>query len=189
MLGRVGEMKRIKLFVLDVDGTLTDGGLYLDGHGSEFKRFDVRDGMGIALLRDAGVTTAFLSGSRSEATARRAEELAVERVLNGIREKLPAFLGLLADLELDAEETAYMGDDVNDVECLRAAGVSFAPADAAARAKEAAGNTTKRSGGHGAVREAAEYILAHNARCMNEGVPECLGGTEGRLLSGDDGVN
>ncbi|HOO88828.1 MAG TPA: HAD-IIIA family hydrolase [Synergistales bacterium] len=158
-------MKTIKLLVLDVDGTLTDGGVYMDGRGGEFKRFDVRDGMGIVRLRAAGVRTAFLSGRRSEATSQRAADLGVELLFNGVREKLPVLRSLLSDLSLSAEEAAYMGDDVNDVDCLRAAGLAFAPADAVPEAKSAADFVTSAKGGGGAVREAAEHIISLNARC------------------------
>jgi 3-deoxy-D-manno-octulosonate 8-phosphate phosphatase (KDO 8-P phosphatase) len=156
-------MKTIRLFVLDVDGTLTDGGLYMDGRGGEFKRFDVRDGMGIARLRAAGVEIALLSGRASEATAQRARELGIGLLFNGTGEKLPVFRKLISDLRLDAGEVAYMGDDVNDVDCLRAAGLAFAPADAAEEAKTAADIVTRNGGGRGAVREAAEHILKRGA--------------------------
>ncbi len=158
-------MKEIKLLVLDVDGTLTDGGVYMDGRGGEFKRFDVRDGMGIVRLRAAGVRTAFLSGRRSEATSQRAADLGVELLFNGVREKLPVLRSLLSDLSLSAEEAAYMGDDVNDVDCLRAAGLAFAPADAVPEAKATADFVTSAKGGSGAVREAAEHIISLNKRC------------------------
>ena len=158
-------MKRIKLLVLDVDGTLTDGGVYMDGRGGEFKRFDIHDGMGIVRLRAAGVRTAFLSGRRSEATAQRAADLGVELLFNGVREKLPVLRSLLSDLSLSAEEAAYMGDDVNNVDCLRAAGLAFAPADAVPEAKSAADFVTSAKGGGGAVREAAEHIISLNVRC------------------------
>lgn len=168
-------MKRIKLLVLDVDGTLTDGGVYMDGRGGEFKRFDIQDGMGIVRLRAAGVRTAFLSGRRSEATAQRASDLGVEFLFNGVREKLPVLRSLLSDLSLSAEEAAYMGDDVNDVDCLRAAGLAFAPANAVPEAKAAADFVTSANGGSGAVREAAERIISLNGRC--DGRPS---GTEER---------
>jgi len=137
----------------------------MDGRGGEFKRFDVRDGMGIVRLRAAGVRTAFLSGRRSEATSQRAADLGVELLFNGVREKLPVLRSLLSDLSLSAEEAAYMGDDVNDVDCLRAAGLAFAPADAVPEAKSAADFVTSAKGGGGAVREAAEHIISLNARC------------------------
>jgi len=106
-----------------------------------------------------------LSGRRSEATAQRAADLGVELLFNGVREKLPVLCSLLSDLSLSAEEAAYMGDDVNDVDCLRAAGLAFAPADAVPEAKAAADFVTSAKGGGGAVREAAEHIISLNARC------------------------
>ena len=168
-------MKWINLLVLDVDGTLTDGGVYMDGRGGEFKRFDIRDGMGIVRLRGAGVRTAFLSGRRSDATAQRARDLGVDLLFNGTGEKLPVFLGLLADLGLEAEEAAYMGDDVNDVDCLHVAGIAFAPADAVEEAKASADFVTLNTGGRGAVREAAEHILRLNMRCVAVGASEPSG--------------
>ncbi len=154
----------IRLFALDVDGTLTDGGVYLDGSGSEYKRFDVRDGMGFALLRRAGVEIAWISGRFSAATARRASELQVFRLFNGVEEKLPALQALTEELGISLEETAYMGDDVNDLACLRSAGLALAPSDAVEEVRSAADMVTPSRAGHGAVRDAAEFILAHNRR-------------------------
>ena len=119
----------------------------------------------IVRIRAAGVRTAFLSGRRSEATAQRAADLGVELLFNGVREKLPVLRSLLSDLSLSAEEAAYMGDDVNDVNCLRAAGLAFAPADAVPEAKATADFVTSAKGGSGAVREAAEHIISLNKRC------------------------
>lgn len=150
----------IKLLALDVDGTLTDGGLYMDGQGGEFKRFDVHDGMGIHLLRKAGVEVALISGRPSGATDQRAAELGITEVHNGVGRKLPVLEGIAARLGVSLKETAYMGDDVNDVECLRASALAFAPAGAVAEARAAADYVTLSPGGRGAVREAAELILA-----------------------------
>ena len=97
--------------------------------------------------------------------AQRAADLGVELLFNGVREKLPVLRSLLSDLSLSAEEAAYMGDDVNDVDCLRAAGLAFAPADAVPEAKSAADFVTSAKGGGGAVREAAEHIISLNVRC------------------------
>ncbi|MDI9370997.1 MAG: HAD-IIIA family hydrolase [Synergistota bacterium] len=155
-------MRRIRLLALDVDGTLTNGRIYLDGAGGEFKAFHVHDGMGIAMLRRAGIRVALISGRRSDATERRAEELEIDLLYNGVREKLPVLLGLMDELGISPDEAAYMGDDVNDVECLRSVGTSFAPCDAVREAKEAASTVTAACGGEGAVREAAELILAMN---------------------------
>ena len=154
----------IRLLALDVDGTLTDGGIYLDGSGNEYKRFDVRDGMGIALLRKGGVEIALISGRFSAATERRAAELQITRLFNGVSEKLPILRALTEELGISLEETAYMGDDVNDLECLHAAGLALVPSDGVEEARGAADMITPSRAGHGAVRDAAEFILAENRR-------------------------
>ena len=156
----------IRLLALDVDGTLTDGGVYLDGSGNEYKRFDVRDGMGIALLRKAGVEIALVSGRFSPATERRAAELQITRLFNGVGEKLPILHALTEELGISLEETAYMGDDVNDLECLSAAGLALVPSDGVEEVRKAADVITPSRAGHGAVRDAAEFILAENLRAV-----------------------
>ena len=154
----------IRLFALDVDGTLTDGGIYLDGKGNEYKRFDVRDGMGIALLRRSGVEIALISGRWSAATEQRAAELQISRLINGVGEKLPALRALTEEMGISLEETAYMGDDVNDLDCLHAAGLALVPFDGVKEARLAADLITPSRAGHGAVRDGAEFILAENRR-------------------------
>ncbi len=155
---------RIRLFAMDVDGTFTDGGVYLDGQGGEMKRFDIKDGMGISLLRSSGVEVALVSGRYSAATEQRARGLGISLLFNGVEEKLPVLKTLMEERGLDPEEVAYMGDDVNDVECLRLAGLGLAPSDGAPEAKSAASYVTAAPGGYGAVREAAELILRRNGR-------------------------
>lgn len=152
----------IRLLALDVDGTLTDGGVYLDGEGREFKRFDIRDGMGIVRLRAAGVEIAFISGRFSAATAQRALDLGVSLVFNGVGDKLSVFKKIAEDLGIPIHQTAFMGDDVNDAECLRTAGMGIVPADGMDGAKRAADFVTASCAGHGAVRETAELILSRN---------------------------
>ncbi len=149
----------IKLFAMDVDGTLTDGGLILHGAGGESKRFDVQDGLGIVRLQAAGVEVAFVSGRRSPATLRRADELGVRVCRQGVGDKLAVLQELAAERGLDASEVAFAGDDLNDVACLRWAGWGVAVANAVAEAKDAADVVTRASGGAGALREAAELLL------------------------------
>lgn len=156
----------IKLLVLDVDGTLTDGGVYLDGRGNEFKRFDIHDGMGIARLRKSGVDVAIISGRYSAATEGRAKELGISLLHNGVKNKYEALQKLASDLSILPSEIAYAGDDINDVECLQWVTFSFAVANAVNEAKIAAKNVTSACGGHGAIRDVAEYILAHNRECV-----------------------
>lgn len=153
----------IKLFAMDVDGTLTDGGVYMDGRGGEWKRFDIQDGMGIARLKASGVVMAFVSGRPSPATDQRAKDLGVDRVYNGASDKLSVLRELAFELGLSREEVAYMGDDVNDLPAMEWAGLGIAPANALPEVKAASDWVTNSCGGHGAVREAAERILELNA--------------------------
>ncbi len=152
----------IKLFVMDVDGTMTDGAIYLDGTGGEFKRFDVRDGLGISRLVSSGVKTAIISGRNSPATERRARELGIGPVIQGVKDKLGELEKMAREMSLDPEEVAYIGDDVNDCSCILWSGKGFAPSDAVPEAREAADIVTSAAGGHGAVREAVEHILRIN---------------------------
>lgn len=152
----------IKLFAMDVDGTLTDGGVYMDGRGGEWKRFDIQDGMGIARLKASGVVIAFVSGRPSPATDQRAKDLGVDRVYNGTGDKLSVLRELALELGLSREEIAYMGDDVNDLPAIEWAALGIAPANALPEVKAASNWVTNSCGGHGAVREAAERILELN---------------------------
>ncbi|MFP4481748.1 MAG: KdsC family phosphatase [Thermovirgaceae bacterium] len=149
----------IRLFAMDVDGTLTDGGIYLDGQGAEWKRFDVRDGLGIAKLQAAGVAVYIISGRYSTVTKKRAEELGVKSVHQDVKNKLGLLQNLAEKAGFSCMEVAYIGDDDNDAECLAWAGMGFAPRDARPAARQAADVVTEASGGHGAVREAIERIL------------------------------
>lgn len=152
----------IRLAAFDVDGTLTDGGIYLDGGEGEWKRFDVQDGMGLSLLARSGVILAIISGRYSPVTERRVRELRIEHCINGVVEKLPVLQELARNLEIAPEEVAFVGDDINDLPCIAWAGLGMAVQNALPEVKEAAKYTTRRSGGFGAVREAAEYILTYN---------------------------
>ncbi|MDR1943911.1 MAG: HAD-IIIA family hydrolase [Synergistaceae bacterium] len=154
----------IRLVGMDVDGTLTDGGIYMDAAGGEFKRFNVKDGAGIVSLLRSGVEVAFISGRRSGATDRRAQDLGVTRVINGTPDKLPDLTAIAAELGLDASEVAFIGDDVQDVSCMKWAGLGIAVADASAEALGAADWITPRDGGAGAIRDAADYIARINGR-------------------------
>lgn len=157
----------IKLLVLDVDGTLTDGGVFIGGNGNEFKRFDVRDGLGITRLHRTGVKTMVLSGRHSEATSRRAMELGVHMVYQDVKNKLEVLEKVAAEQGLAAPEIAYMGDDVNDTDCIRWAGKGIAPSDAAVSAKEAADLVTSACGGYGAVREAIDRLFFDSTKEKN----------------------
>jgi 3-deoxy-D-manno-octulosonate 8-phosphate phosphatase (KDO 8-P phosphatase) len=152
----------LKLLVLDVDGVLTDGRLYFDARGEALKVFHVRDGFGIRALHRAGIELAVISGRSSPAVRTRCRELGIRYVIQGADDKLAAFEALRARLGLDALQCACIGDDVPDVPLMRVMGLSFAVADAHPSAQAAATYITKIGGGHGAVREVCDLLLAAN---------------------------
>jgi 3-deoxy-D-manno-octulosonate 8-phosphate phosphatase (KDO 8-P phosphatase) len=150
---------KIELLVLDVDGVLTDGGIvYTDG-GGEAKRFHVRDGSGLKLWQLAGKRAAIVSGRCSPAVERRAAELGVSPVLQGRSDKLPAFEEVLAATGLRPEQACAVGDDLPDLPVLRRCGLAVAVADACPEVRAAADHVTAVGGGHGAVRDAIEWLL------------------------------
>jgi 3-deoxy-D-manno-octulosonate 8-phosphate phosphatase (KDO 8-P phosphatase) len=157
-------LRDVRLLVLDVDGVLTDGRLWFGPRGELLKVFDVRDGHGIRRVLDAGIAVAIISGRNSAATRARARELGIGHVFQGVRDKLAVFEKLRRRLGLEATQCACIGDDEPDVPLLRAAGASFAVADAHARAARAARRLTRRPGGRGAVREVCDLLLASRQR-------------------------
>jgi 3-deoxy-D-manno-octulosonate 8-phosphate phosphatase (KDO 8-P phosphatase) len=150
---------RIRLVCFDVDGTLTDGRLYLDDQGRESKAFHVRDGQGLVLLRRAGMTVALVTARRSAAAERRAAELGVE-VHTGVADKRACVAALRERLGLGADEVCFMGDDLPDRAPMREAGLAVAPADAHAWTSDAAHWRTGARGGEGAARELCDLLLA-----------------------------
>ncbi|MBA3345922.1 MAG: HAD hydrolase family protein [Gemmatimonadales bacterium] len=154
---------RVRLLALDVDGVLTDNGIWIGpvaGERVELKRFDIQDGLGMVLLRTAEIPVVWVSGRHSEATALRARELRIEEVLQvpGPR-KLEAMADLLARRGLSWEDAAFVGDDLADLQVLRRVGLPIAVANAVAEVRAAASYVTRAAGGHGAVREVAEALL------------------------------
>ena len=156
---RVSKTKEIKLFVTDCDGVLTDGGMYYSEKGDELKKFNTRDGMGIALLREAGIKTAIITGEDTRIVVNRAKKLKIDYLYKGVKDKLPVLKSIAEQEGISMDEVAYMGDDLNDIECLEAAGMGITVRDAAEAAKNAADIVVRSAGGQGAVREAVEYIL------------------------------
>ena len=144
---------------MDCDGVLTDGRIWLTADGEEQKAFHVRDGQGIKLLHEAGIRTGIISGRSSSATERRARDLGVTYLRQGIDEKLQVMEEILREAAVSAEECAYIGDDLVDIPLLGRAGLAIAVADASEATKEVADYVTIRRGGQGAVREACELIL------------------------------
>jgi len=155
--------RRIKLLVLDVDGVLTDGKLHIAAHGEVVKVFHVRDGSGLVALRRAGVTVALISGRDSAAVTHRARELGIEHVHQGIADKGAALDALCTDLKLVRDEVACVGDDTPDIPLFERAGIAIAVADAHPEAAARAHWITQARGGHGAVREICDLLLAARA--------------------------
>jgi len=156
-----GRARAIKLLLMDCDGVLTDGRIMLLENGDEQKTFDVKDGHGIVLLHHAGLKSGIISGRTSSFVQRRAWELgmSLEFVRQGCRNKIKEFEDVLAQAQLQAQEVAFIGDDVTDLPIMRRVGLAVAVADAVEETKQAAHYITERKGGHGAVREVAELIL------------------------------
>ncbi|MFQ5896220.1 MAG: KdsC family phosphatase [Nitrospinota bacterium] len=150
--------RRVRLLAMDVDGVLTDGGIYL-AEGVELRRFDVKDGAGIVLAQRAGLEVAWLSGRSSPVVAARAADLGVRHLRQGSLDKLPGYLEVVSELGLADAQVAYVGDDVLDVPVLRRVGLAVAVADASPEARRAAHLVTRAAGGRGAVREVVELIL------------------------------
>ncbi|NLF16108.1 MAG: HAD-IIIA family hydrolase [Lentisphaerae bacterium] len=145
--------------ILDVDGVLTDGRIGYGSGPDEIKFFDVRDGLGIRLLQNAGVRVCLLSGRASPANRRRAEELRLDAVVEGATDKTAGLQGLLERLGLSAAACCYVGDDLIDIPVLRRVGLAVAVADAAEEVRAVAHWVTAAPGGRGAVREVAERLL------------------------------
>ncbi|MBI5420279.1 MAG: HAD-IIIA family hydrolase [Deltaproteobacteria bacterium] len=157
--GAAEKAARVRLFLLDVDGVLTDGGIVFDGDGREIKRFHVRDGHGIKMIQRAGVEVGIITGRTSEVVNVRAKELGIALVRQGATDKVAAWREILLEKGISAEETAYVGDDIVDVPLLRQVGFSAAVADAESEVLVAVDFVSSRAGGHGAVREIIEFVL------------------------------
>ena len=155
--------RRIRLLALDVDGVLTDNGIWIapvNGQRVEFKRFDIQDGLGLGLLRNSDIEVAWVSGRQSEATELRAKELRISTLLQENKaSKLPALTRILEEKRLGWDQLAYVGDDLPDLPILRRAGLSITVANGRPEARAMAHWVTTASGGHGAVREVVEGIL------------------------------
>lgn len=155
---------RIRALVFDVDGVLTDGAVYIGASGEEMKRFSILDGPAFHWCRLMGYEVALLSGRQSRATSRRAKELGVESVYQGVRDKARQMAAWAAEKSLRTDEILYMGDDQIDLPVFEVAGIAVAPANAAPEVRERATHVTRRRGGDGAVREAVEWLLFRAGR-------------------------
>jgi 3-deoxy-D-manno-octulosonate 8-phosphate phosphatase (KDO 8-P phosphatase) len=154
---------QIKLLLMDVDGTMTDGGVLLlsqpDGSALEIKKFDAHDGQGLTLAHTAGIRTGCITGRESPALLRRAHEMKMDYIYMKIALKMPAYEEILAKAGVKDAEVAFIGDDLPDIPILKRVGLAVAVGDAVADVKKIAHYTTKAHGGRGAIREAIELIL------------------------------
>ena len=151
---------RIRLIAFDIDGVMTDGGLHYTDDGHELKTFNVQDGLGLKLLQRASIELAIVTGRNSGVVAARAADLGIEHVFQGVADKHAVVADLLARLGLSWADCAFMGDDLIDLRVMAHCGLALAPANARPLVRERANFVTACAGGHGAVREAAELLLA-----------------------------
>jgi 3-deoxy-D-manno-octulosonate 8-phosphate phosphatase (KDO 8-P phosphatase) len=156
--------RRVELILSDVDGVLTDGGIWYDNQGVELKAFHIRDGLGIKLWQRAGFSFGLLTARTSHIVKVRAQELGINLVRQGFENKLPAAQDILRELRLDPEQACYIGDDLTDLPVIRHVGLGVAVADAVAEVRSAAAYITKSPGGRGAVRELIELVLKTKSR-------------------------
>jgi 3-deoxy-D-manno-octulosonate 8-phosphate phosphatase (KDO 8-P phosphatase) len=153
-------LRALRALILDVDGVLTDGGLYYAESGEEMKRFDVTDGQGLVLLREAGILVALVTRKTSRLVARRAQDLGITEVHQNATDKRTVVESLLARHAIPASAACFIGDDVGDLPAMAAVGLAAAPADAIKEVRAAAHIITRTPAGHGAVRELCDQILA-----------------------------
>ncbi|MEW6509326.1 MAG: HAD hydrolase family protein [Bacteroidota bacterium] len=156
--------RRIRMVVLDVDGVLTDGGLYYTAEGHEFKRFHAHDGFGIVRGREAGLTFAIISGRSTPIVEARASVLRIDEVIQGVEDKVTAMRAIQSRRGLADEEIAFIGDDLFDIPLLRVVGLSAAPKNALPAVKRTVDYVTRTAGGEGAAREFIDFILARRNR-------------------------
>jgi YrbI family 3-deoxy-D-manno-octulosonate 8-phosphate phosphatase len=150
----------VRLLCVDVDGVLTDAGMYYGPDGEVLKKFNTRDGMGLARVREAGVAVAIISGEDSAIVYARAAKLKIDEVFSGVANKLDVVNDLAASHNIAPDEVAYIGDDLNDLTAMECVGFACAVADAADPIKAMAHYVAQRRGGDGAVREVCELIIA-----------------------------
>jgi 3-deoxy-D-manno-octulosonate 8-phosphate phosphatase (KDO 8-P phosphatase) len=156
--------KKLKLLILDVDGVLTDGKLFFDNEGHEYKSFHARDGHGIKLLRQTGVEVAVISGRKSNSVALRMKNLGIEHVYQGHEHKKAAFYEIIEKLGITPEQVAHVGDDLLDLPIMIRVGMAIAVADANFAVKQHADWCTTLPGGQGAVREVCDFIMQAQGR-------------------------
>ena len=150
---------KIRLLAMDVDGTLTDGRIYMGPEGETMKAFDVKDGYGILLFRRAGGVPAIITGRQSRIVETRCRELGIDELYQNVGDKRAVLTALAEKYGLEPEEIAYIGDDLNDLDCMAYVGVSACPADAIQAVRDTADFICAHDGGRGAVREFIDFFL------------------------------
>jgi len=157
--------RKIRLLLTDVDGVLTDNGVYYSDAGEQMKRFSIRDGMGVERLRAiADIETGIITGEMSGSVIKRAEKLQIGELHLGIKDKMKRLEEIMERKKITWDEIAYLGDDVNDLEVMQKAGIAACPADAMSMVREIAHFVCENKGGYGAFREFAEWLIA----CRND---------------------
>lgn len=157
-------MKNIKLIALDVDGTLTDGKIYYDGAGNEIKAFNAKDGMAIAQAGKNGIEIAVITGRKSTIVERRAKELGIAHIYQGIHSKVDALNIILDKTNIKYDEVMYIGDDINDIQIMSKVKNAACPNDAVQEVRDICNIISSKNGGNGAVREIIECVLKEQGK-------------------------
>lgn len=162
------KLRAIRLLAMDVDGVLTDGGLYYTDAGDESKRFHVMDGHGLAAVLKTGREIAWITGGTSKAVRHRADRLGIKHVFSNVSDKLPILTQLCDELRVSLADVAYVGDDIPDLPVLRAVACPLSVPNAASSVRAAAAYVTSRRGGDGAIREICDLLLGASAECLEQ---------------------
>ncbi len=153
------KIPEIKMFLTDCDGCLTDGGMYYSENGDELKRFNALDGMGFRLLREKGILIGVITGEKKELNRRRSKKLNLDILEQGVQDKLCMVEKLCQKYDISLQNVAYIGDDINDLDVIKAVGFGCSVPNGIEEVKKAAMYVTKRWGGQGAVREVIDKVL------------------------------
>tara|TARA_B110000014_G_C19990744_1_gene513144 strand:- start:173 stop:664 length:492 start_codon:yes stop_codon:yes gene_type:complete len=151
--------KKIKLVISDVDGVLTDGGIYFSNQGESLKKFNVKDGMGVELLHNKKIKTVLMTREKSSIVKKRGQKIKSDKIMLGIMNKYKELEKIKKEFHVENENIAYIGDDINDLEIMKSVGLSATPSDGHTKIKSISNYICKKNGGEGAFREFAELIL------------------------------
>lgn len=157
-----------KLILTDIDGVWTDGGMFYDQTGNEWKKFNTSDSAGVLFARKLNIPVGIITGEDTAIVKRRAEKLKIDILHQGISNKLPIAQAICKDLGIALSEIAYIGDDIGDLELLKASGISAAPSNAPSYIQKYVNHVTKKAGGEGAFREFVEWIIESNGQQIED---------------------